>query len=205
MTSEGAEPTKTRFDLIDRFERVIDMQVMVLGEIDQKAGYVTRLVALILGVTVSVLSIGIRQGGALNVALPTVLTFGLGIAGLITSMSGAIVTYLSSKLKLGVHPATAAAFEESPISRSTYSRLVMNSYANTLKKNRQVLNVNARRLRYTLASLVLGICHLALAAIQHVATRSEQGKLIVAGLGSLAIFGACGFVLSGRYLVLEER
>lgn len=206
MTADGSEPTETRFDLIDRFERNVDMQASLLGEIDAKAGRVARLIALVLGVVVSALSIGVQLGtGPPEVTAPTLVTFGLGIAGLTISMAGAIITYLSSNIGLGVHPASAINLEEPSIDRTTYSRLVMNSYANTLERNWRVLDANAIRLRVTLASLVVGTSYLALAVLLYVAVETERGQWITTGIGSLAILGVVGFVLSGRYLVLEER
>lgn len=208
MTDERthAELIETRFDLIDRFERNVDMQASLLGEIDDKAGRIARLVALVLGVVVSALSIGVRfSTGSPEATVPTLVTFGLGTVGLVVSMAGALVTYLSSKIKLGVHPTSARTLEGSPISKRTYSRLVMKSYANTLEKNRRVLDVNARRLQFTLTSLVVGTSNLALAALLYVAVETVRGQWITTGLGSLAILGIAGFVLSGRYLVLEER
>lgn len=206
MTQESTELTETRFDLVDRFERNVDLQASLLGEIDEKAGYVARLVALVLGVVVSALSIGVRLGtGPPEATIPTLVAFGLGIAGLVVSMSGALVTYLSSKIKLGVHPASAIALEEPSIDRTTYSRLVMNSYANTLEKNRRVLDVNARRLQFTLASLVVGTSYMALTALLYVAIETERVQWITTAVGSLVIFGIAGFVLSGKYLVLEGR
>lgn len=198
-------PVEARFDLIDRFERNIDMQATLLGEIDDKAGYVSRLVALVLGVVVSALSIGIRLGGPLNADFPTLVAFGLGTAGLIVSMSGAIITYLSSKIKLGVHPDSAKILQKPSIGKSTYSRLVVNSYAGTLEENRKVIDVNAKRLRYTLASLVAAISYLTLAVLQYIAIATGRGKWATVGIGSLAIFGICSFIVSGRYLVIEER
>lgn len=202
-TGEG--PVEARFDLIDRFERVIDMQAALLGDVDEKAGHVARLVALVLGVVVSALSIGVQLGGPPNAEFPTLIAFGLGTAGLIVSMSGAIITYLSSKIKLGVHPDSAKILQKPSIGRSAYSRLVANSYAGTLEENRRVINANAKRLRYTLASLVAGISYLTLAVIQYVAIGTGRGKWATIGIGSLAVFGVCWFVVSGRYLVLEER
>lgn len=206
MTGDGTEPTETRFDLIDRFERNVDMQAALLGEIDAKAGRIARLIALVLGVVISALSIGVRLGtGPPEATVPMLVTFWLGIAGLMVSMSSAIITYLSSNIKLGIHPASAINLEEPSIDRPTYSRLVMNSYTNTLEMNRRVLDVNARRLQFTLASLVVGTGCMGLTALLYVAIDTERGQWLTVSIGSVAILAVAGFILSGRYLVLEER
>ena len=182
------------------------MQASLLGEIDAKAGRVARLIALVLGVVVSTLSIGVQLGtGPPQATVPTLITFGLGIAGLMISMSSAIITYLSSNIKFGVHPASARTLDELSIDRTTYSKLVMNSYANTLERNWRVLDANAKRLRITLASLIVGTSNLALTALLYVTIGTERGQWMTTGIGSIAIFGIAGFVLSGRYLVLEGR
>lgn len=203
MTQKNAELTETRFDLVDRFEHVIGLQVAVLEDIATKAGHITRLAVLVLGLVLSTLSIVVRQDTTLAVTLPTVVAFELGVTGLVTSLAGAIVTYLNTKIKLGVHPSSAVTLEEASIGRNEYGKLLVGSYADVLKANSSVLDVNVNRLRYTLAALVFGICHLVLAILQHVALDGKRGRWLVLGLGLVATLGICGLVLSGRFLVLE--
>ena len=169
------------------------MQAALLGEIDEKAGRVARLIALVVGVITSALSISVRLGtGPPEASAPTLLAFGLGTVGLVISMSSALITYLSSNISVGVHPASAIVLERSPISKRTYSRLIMNAYANTLEQNRRVLDVNARRLQFTLASLAVGTSYMALAAFTRVAIAATRGQWIGTGLGSLVVLESRG-------------
>lgn len=196
--------TAVQEDAVDRFERMLDLQSDLLSELDTKAEHVTRLVGVILGVILTAFSVAFRTGeGVVEPTVPTALTFGIGTAGLVLTLVLGTITYLSSRLKLGLHPDTSYALQGGNLPPEAYPRLVLNSYASAIEENRDVLQVNANRLRMTLTTLMGGVAFLAIAVLQYVALPSNASRWVAFLVGTIVIAAVSTYVLTGRYLTLD--
>lgn len=205
-SNSGRNTTDVHQDAVERFERVLDLQADLLSELDTKAEHVTRLVGVIVGVVLTAFSVAFQFGEGMPAAsFPTALTFGLGTAALVVTLGLAVVTYLSSRLKLGLHPDASYTLQDGSVSPGVYSMLVMNSYASAIEENKEVLQANARRFRRTLVALLGGVSLLAIAVLQYVVLPSRASKWVALGGGLLFIGGAFWYVLTGRYLTLDTQ
>lgn len=128
-------------DAADRLEHTIDTQVSIINGIDDKAEHITRLIGVLLGLVFSLLSLivnfdSINVGGT---TWPVEVAFVLGILFLLVAMAAAIVTYLSSRFRIGLdytvghylsNPETDTDFD-------THIRRVLRSYGDIIKNNKK--------------------------------------------------------------------
>lgn len=193
-------------DAADRLERSLDVQIDQLSDIDTKAEHVTRLVGVLLGAILTLLSLAARLS-RVELGHPShavILAFAIGVASLLASMGAAILTYLSSKYKIGLHESAGRL-----LSRSDYEtdmdqhvRRVLGAYAHNIQQNRQVIQTNAQRFRYTLLYLLIGIVYLATAGSLYLAPHDAAISRVVFALASVFAVGIAYYVLTGRYLTL---
>lgn len=191
-------------DTANRLERSIDIQHEIISDIDQKAEHVTRLLGIVLGLLFTGLSI-ISQIDAVSLEDPTLATeiaFIGGVVLLLLSMSAAIITYLSSKYKIGLDPVVGRTFSNPNFSPDyeQHLRMVNGAYDYNIRVNRRVIEQNSKRFRYALYFLLVGLFSLSAAGTLHFGDVGSQTGLIVLGLVALlgAILG--WYVLSGQYL-----
>ena len=183
--SDDADGAASRADAVDRLERVIDTQIDTVDDFDQKVAYVTRFVGVVLGLVLTAVSLASRFGGGDPATqLPAV-----------AAVAGAIVTYLSSRVVVGLHPRAARA-----IADDEYNTLLLRAYADAVERNRQVLRANAGRFRRTLVALLVGIAYLAMAALLFALAPSGMWGWIVLIAGTVAIGVVAWYLLTGRYL-----
>lgn len=207
--SENIEPY---IDTANRLERNLDVQGTTLNEIDKKAAHVTRLLGILIGLVFSVVSIGLKfdsgGGGDLpSVALQTFLSFTFGVTFLVLSMAAAIVIYLSSKFKIGLN-STAGHLLQNPdyeTEMQQHIRRVIGTYAYNIDQNRKVIETNSKRFRRALVLLLLGVAYLAAAGILFVGLEDGLPAWIVLGITTLASGVLTWYILSGRYLTLENQ
>lgn len=207
--SENIEPY---IDTANRLERNLDVQGTTLNEIDKKAAHVTRLLGILIGLVFSVVSIGLKfdsgGGGSFpSVALQTFLSFTFGVTFLVLSMAAAIVTYLSSKFKIGLN-STAGHLLQNPdyeTEMQQHIRRVIGTYAYNIDQNRKVIETNSKRFRRALVLLLLGVAYLAAAGILFVGLEDGLPAWIVLGITTLASGVLTWYILSGRYLTLENQ
>jgi len=199
-------------DAADRLERNLDVQSDTLREIDKKAEHVTRLLAILIGLVLSVVSIGVQLGSEGSgdfppVALQTFLSFSMGLTFLVLSMVAAVVTYLSSKFKVGLN-STAGHLLKNPdydTDMEQHVRRVIGTYAYNIDRNREVIETNSRRFRRTLVLLLLGVTYLAASGVLFVGLDTgllAWGVVVATTLGSVVVGW---YVLSGGYLTLEDE
>lgn len=194
-------------DAANRLERSLDRQIELIDGIDDKAEHVTRLVGLLIGAVFSLLSVAAR---ALQIRLdipnlPVQLSFFAGTAFLLVSMAGAIVTYLSSKPKIGLHHSAGALLNnpDYDADMDRHVRRVIGTYAYNLERNESVLETNAYRFRLTLMFLLLGVLYLAATGLLYLGGYGagvSWASLVVLALGSV---GIAWYILAGKYLTLE--
>lgn len=208
--SEGSDDTvdgeQARVDAVDRVERVIDAQLTAINELDQKAEHVTRLVGILLGLVLTAVSLAPRLGGRdIATTLPTVIAVSVGVIGLVAAVAGAIITYLSSKTVVGMHPRAAREIADTDFEYDEYNALMLRAYADAVEQNKQVLFVNALRFRYTLVALLGGIAYLSLAVLLFALSPIVTWAWILLLTGTAAIAVVAWYLLTGKYLPRETK
>ncbi|PSQ64850.1 MAG: hypothetical protein BRD24_09145 [Halobacteriales archaeon SW_9_67_24] len=199
--SDADDGAASRADAVDRLERVIDTQIDTVDDFDQKAAYVTRFVGVVLGLVLTAVSLASRFGGGDPATqLPAVAAVAGGVVRLVAAVAGAIVTYLSSRVVVGLHPHAARAIADGEYGGDEYNTLLLRAYADAVERNRQVLSANARRFRWTLVALLVGIAYLAMAALLFALAPSGMWGWIVLIAGTVAIGVVAWYLLTGRYL-----
>ena len=202
--SDDADGAASRADAVDRLERVIDTQIDTVDDFDQKAAYVTRFVGVVLGLVLTAVSLASRFGGGDPATqLPAVAAVAGGVVGLVAAVAGAIVTYLSSRVVVGLHPHAARAIAGGEYGDDEYNTLLLRAYADAVERNRRVLRTNAGRFRRTLVALLVGIAYLAMAALLFVLAPSGGWEWAILIVGTVAIGVVAWYLLTGRYLRLE--
>lgn len=198
-----------RVDAADRLERVIDAQIATLDGIDTKAQYVTRLVAILLGVVLSVLSLANRQGllSEPTVTIHAVVAFGIGVAALLLSMTAAVVTYLSSRFESGLHPNVGYVLShpEYEVDVEAHFRRVVGNYGHIIEQNDQVVQTNAKRFRLTLLLLLVGVLYLSLSVFFYFTMVGVWSARLAIFLSLGVVVGLSWYVLGGNYLTLDEE
>lgn len=207
--SDPSENVTPRLDAAERLERVIDAQSTTLERIDDKSGRVARLLGILLGVVLSSVSLSAQITGVTfeSLSTPTRLSFLAGIGFLLVSLVGASVTLLSTRYETGLGYATGMLLSRTDyeISSERHLRRVLGTYAHSVRTNRRIIAVNARRFRRALLSLLLGLLYAGLAPTFLVAGTSGIVAWAVLGLSIPVATGAGWFVLSDRYLPVEPE
>lgn len=206
-------------DAADRLERVIDVQLARLDGINERAEHVTRLVGVLLGLALSILSLGV-QFQHVDVASTTPVTafaFALGSIGLLAAMVAAVVTYLNSRVRIGLdqNVGLLLSTEQYSISAEVYDRRLLGTYGHNIRQNESVIEANARRFRLSLVLLLVGVVYLTLAVVLSVGrTASVRTSPVAVSPGdaeaaflwtTLVVALAATYILSGRYLTLEPQ
>jgi len=202
------ETDEVRKDAVERLERVIDIQVDLINGIDDKAERTARLVAVLLGVVLSVLSFASTsdQVKVDEASTVTKLLLLVGVAFLILSTIFSIITYLSSKFRVGLRSGVGNALssENAEIGMDEHVRLTVGAYAYIINVNKKVINTNSRRFRYSLLSLLLGILWLSFSGILFIGGLARISERILIGLVLVLSIGLSWYILTARYLTLED-
>jgi hypothetical protein len=207
--SGASTPIDVYRDAVDRSERTLDQQIELINGIDNKAEHITRLIALVIGLVFSVLSLTLQnQGLQFEIPpVPTLLAFGAGIALLLLSMGAAIITYLSSKFKIGLHPSVGRLLSNPDYQTDNreHLRRTLGTYAYNLEQNRKVIEANSYRFRWSLLFLLTGIFFLSIAGTLYLGNVGSEGgwaAIILTGLIPLAV---AWYILTGRFLTLRSK
>jgi hypothetical protein len=142
-----------------------------------------------------------------SVSIPTRVAFLLGVGFLLLALAGAIVTLLSSRYKIGLGHGAGILLSRTDYEASTETHLrrVLGTYAQNVKLNYRIIEVNARRLRRTLGSLLLGLLYLTFSAGFVVTNVAEPVEWVLVVLTIPIAIGMGWFVLSDRYLPIEDE
>ncbi|MCF2165555.1 hypothetical protein KVP04_05565 [Halobacterium salinarum] len=196
-------------DAVDRFERTLNHQIQIINEIDKKAEHVTRLIGLLVGAILSVLAVAFRinNGQVSPPNLPIWVAFSAGVFLLISSMTFSIITYLSSRFKIGLHYQPAQLLNQSDydVKKEKHIRRVIGTYGHNLKKNKRVIEVNSSRFRYSLVSLLDGITFMSLSGILFIGSVSTCWSWVALCVLALIAFFLSWYILTGNYLTLDDR
>jgi len=70
--------------------------------------------------------------------------------------------------------------------------------------NKEVINTNSRRFRYSLLSLLLGILWLSYSGILFIGDSAERGRIFTTVPVVLLTVLLAWYILTGRYLTLDD-
>lgn len=204
---EGLADSSPKIEAVERFERMIDVQIETLHGIDDKAEYLTRFVGVLLGVVLTGLSLIPKfDGVSLTVESFPMLVSGFGsVLALLCTLGFSIVTYLGSEFKYGVRSDVAEYFADTDVTEDEYAELLLRGYADTIPKNETVVRVNSRRFRNALASLLAGLGYLSLATFFLVIELPTYGKYLALFVATFALGRILTYVLSEEYLTLDRE
>lgn len=212
MTSADQSSTEdidARKDAVDRLERVLDIQIEAINEIDAKAEYVTRLVAILLGIILSAFSVAtqVDEIPLPEPSVPTIIAFGGAIGLLLLSMGAAIITYLSSKFKIGLSYKVGYLLSDPGYKTTvdTHIRRVIGTYAHDIEQNKTVIETNSRRFRAALTFLLLGILYFAISVVLLVIPGSVVLEWSILLLTTVIAVLVGGYIFTGRYLTIQPE
>ncbi|WP_455448140.1 hypothetical protein [Natrinema thermotolerans] len=194
-------------DLLGRYERMIQTQVETVNGIDEKSATTMRVVAVLLGVLLSLLTF-LSDDYTVTVTAETllpVLWVAVGVTGLLASLGWCLYTYLSSRMLFGPTADLGEVLSEHTVSTTDYQSHLLRGYATAIKTNREVIRTNSRRFRNTLLTLLYGLVGittgLALFIISLPICADAIVSLVV--LGSISAF--TGYILKERYMVVPHE
>lgn len=207
-TRPGPFDVDAYLDAADRLERAMDTQIRIIEGIDDKAEHVTRLIALLIGVIFSVVSLLTRLSQAPSTPPPfmVLLAFGMGVGGLLVSMGAGVITYLGSRYRIGLHHDVGEILSDPSYATDMpeHVRNVLGSYAFVIGQNRRVVESNVYWFRLTLLFLLYGMSFVALSGFLYVGGfESPVPRNAVVG-ASLLSLGVGYYVLSGSFLPLQD-
>lgn len=204
---EDALDSSPKIEAVERFERMIDIQIETLNGIDDKAEYLTRFVGVLLGIVLTGLSLVPKFDGV----SPTVESFPMlasvfgSVLAFLSTLGFSIITYLGSKFRYGVSASIAEYFADADITEEEYTELLLRGYADTIPKNERVVRVNSRRFRNALASLLVGLGCLSLATFFLVVELPVFWEYVTLLVASLALGQILKYVLGEEYLTLDRE
>lgn len=209
---QGVNPEVQPYvDAADRLERTLDAQLQTVRNIDSRAGFIIRIVAILLGVIVSVASIiaTLRLSGSSGtVVFPLIAVFTALVAGvgLVGAMMMAIITYLSSQQIPGLGHRTADVLSnpqyETGMEEHIRSTLAVYSYA--VRVNGRIIQANAARLRVTLTLLVVGIVYGTLTS-GFVLSGGGVIEWLVLGVATAVLGVVVWYIHTERYIVEQPE
>lgn len=200
---DAYEEFQPEVDALDRFERVIDIQIATLRGIDDKAAHVTQLVGVLLGVILTGLTLAWRIESIRIEAVPLLSkgTFLVGILFLFAALITGIVTYLANRFQYGVHRTVLKGLGRYRVSTPEYVELIRGGYAIAIEHNRTVVKINVHRFEWSLSFLLLGILYLAVGAGVLVLPLDISGRVFVLLTGIVTSVAVVRYVPREKLLV----
>lgn len=196
-------------DATNRLERAMDTQIQILEGIDNKAEHVTRLVALLIGIIFSVISL-VTQFSQTPFSPPraTILfAFGIGVGSLLVSMGTAIITYLSSQYKIGLHGDVGEILSDESYATDMpeHIRNVLGTYSFVIGQNRRVIQSNVFWFRITLVFLLYGVLFVSISGFLYVGDISYPTALYLVTGGLILSLVVGWYILTARFLPLQDQ
>lgn len=196
-----------RMDAMDRYERMLDVQIDVLDGIDDKAAHLTRLIGVLLGIMLTAASL-VPEFEAVSLtgeSAPTVVTAAIGVSALLVALGFAVLTYLSSNFEYGASVEIARHFASANLEADDYSSVMLHAYADIIVRNRRVVVVNSRRFRNALASLFVGLVAVSLAALLALAESPLWLDWLGLAGAAVATIALLRYLLGEAYLTLQRE
>lgn len=202
------EVSEIRRDTIERLERVVDIQVEIINGIDDKAERTARLVAILLGIILSAFSFASTSEyvNVNEVSIIAELSFLAGVSFLILSITFSIITYLSSKFRVGLRSGVGAGLSAKGVDMTLerHMRLTVGAYAHIVNTNKKVINANSKRFRYSLLSLLLAIVWLTHSGTVFIGNLHIEYRLSATALVVFLTVILTWYILTGKYLTLDN-
>jgi hypothetical protein len=207
VTQTDDDMMNERVDSLNRFERTLDVQIDLINEIDNKASNVVRYTVILIGAIFTGVSV-IPRSGVVSLddigSLPRFLFF-IGVISLIIAVCSSIITYLSNVQYYGPDPAYGQNVADKDISSPEYEEVLLSGYSDAVEANRQVIDTNARRFRWSLASLFFGIVYSALAGGIVAVNTVPWGEVVIVGIVTMIAIPSLYMIITEEFLVLERK
>lgn len=207
VSTESKPPDfDAEIDLIERYDDMIDTQIGVLKSVDEKAAQVARLIALLLGLLLSAVSLLARVGQPVATEAPTLLLLlTVAVGAYVIALLFAIVTYLASQFDYGPSSRLGVFMSQYAVPKQEYVDTVLAGYGETVRHNKTVVVTNARRFQRCLATLLVGVVNTAgSVALLFLGPRSHLGVIVVLlSLGSST--AAAWYIVREEYLTIERE
>lgn len=205
LPSESIEP---RQDAINRFERMLDIQVSTLDGIDNKSARLISFVGVLLGVIATVARILPSMAGDGDFidhgSIAGAFALTVGVIGLLISLVYATITYLSTQFDYGLNANIADSLaREDNVQRQTYRTVVLRAYADSLRENKPVINQNARRFRYALAALVGALFSLMFSVGYYLIRLPDPIEVLTLFFGAIIVGSLCLYIRDEAYLTTD--
>lgn len=211
MRTESTENTFEDFqpevDALDRFERVIDVQIATLRTIDEKAATVMQLVGVLLGVILTGVTLVWRTVGFDLGTQPvgSLVAFVLGVSLLLLALFVGIGSYLANRYYYGLHRNVHMLLREYRTTSPQYVELIQGSYSIAIDRNKRIVRSNVRRFEWSLSFLLAGIAQFAVSAVLFALALGASGQLLVLLCGLTASVGFAKRVHSEQLYKLDGR
>lgn len=205
--SKGRGDFDPEIDLLRRYEQMIQTQIETLNGIDDKAAYIARLVAILVGLILSGVSVFVGTGrfSVSGENLVVFLLIAFASLSLFISLLYAIVTYLSSVFEYGPSPNMGEYMADYKVPEQEYIDVLLRGYSHSIKLNRTVVIRNSRRFERCLASLLAGLIFLFGAGTIFVAPAPLLLE-IFSGIGFLlAAYLAVDYIMEEEFLTLDRE
>lgn len=189
---------------------MLDIQVSVLNEIDNKSARLISFVGVLLGVIATVARIvpkATNSGGFIDSeSIAGAFALTTGVVGLLLSLVYATITYLSTQFDYGLNADVADALaRERDVRRETYRTVVLRAYADSLRENKPVIAQNARRFRYALAALVGALFSLMFSVGYYLLRLPDSIELLTLFSGAIVVGSLCLYIRDEAYLTTESE
>ncbi len=203
----GTADQSPQIDLLDRYEQMVQTQVETVNEIDDKAATTMRVVAVLLGILLSLLTF-VTGDYSIEMSMTTVLPViwvASGVATLLLSLALCLYTYLSSRMLFGPKAVFGDVLAENRVSWADYESKLLKGYATAITTNREVIRTNSRRFRNTLLTLVYGLVGVSVGLGLFIIDL----PIYVDALVSVGVVLATGvftvYILEERYMVIPHE
>lgn len=136
--------------------------------------------------------------------LPLVISLTVGIVSLIISIGFGILSYLSIVFAFGPNKQIGAKIAGQVPKTDEYKKTVLKSYVDAIRRNGQVLSVKARRFRYTLSLVLVGVLNFPLSILLLVWKPHINIAWGLLGMIICLSGGALYYILNKEYTVLDN-
>lgn len=194
-----------KLDALDRYERMINVQIQTIDGIDDKAEYLTRYLAILIALLFTgasfVVDTDFLEG--VPVDLPLIISLLIGLIALGTSLVFSILTYLSSVFQYGPKRDFAVDLANNDVENKLYAEIMLRTYRDAIYENKRVVQQNSGRFKYALTALLNGVVFLAAAAVMIFSPLRVSVVILIA---TILITGfLTWYILTDQYLTLERE
>lgn len=140
---------------------VLDHEIDILNDIDDKAVWTVRTAVLVVGLVVSAASITGNRG--LSLPTPVKVSAGLGVSVLLGAMVSGVMTYAISAPEPGISAQYRAAVLDGTIPEAQWRRELLDGYDRWIAQMQDVNEKNGYYLFVTQTLLLLGVVLLSVA------------------------------------------